>query len=145
MCDSNRIAHRGCIARFGPLRSTANNRKSLDTGRWTPVCSASCPRDTRPVSRGVSFARTQTNFLANGVFRPFHCDCVGQLQNRKAPNFCRKLEMNRQEIGIFNFSPIFPQFFQFFAYFFCYFLEFGVFLLATLPKTEGRNWRMYIC
>ena len=34
MCDSNRIAHRGCIARFGPLRADLREGRVLGTERW---------------------------------------------------------------------------------------------------------------
>ena len=56
VCDSNRIAHRGCIARFGPLR-TKNTMNVLRDPRQTSLCGGLL--GTKPTQRRICFDSSQ--------------------------------------------------------------------------------------
>ena len=69
VCDSNRIAHRGCIARFGPLRCKC---------RWVNLVLQTCatPRlllergEKTPTPQDLSLTKKTARFT-KGQFRPY--------------------------------------------------------------------------
>ena len=79
MCDSNRIAHRGCIARFGPLSCKAFQKASHATGLW-------CVPGFDPIfafpSNRVKLHKRSREILAKGIGPGMHQPLV---QKRSEP------------------------------------------------------------